>query len=425
MYRFVGTCLIGVITLMSTVFSQESASDTQVASTSNKISDGSYFQMIAEANNTLAFDIYKNISKTSKSGNIGFAPYSLFNALGIVYGGADGATKVELGNLLSSEKLDESFHEKNDELNKFLTYHPSSFPDDFQLFIANSLWVQSSFPVLPSFFDFVNKYYRGDLRRVDFLKQPETAKAQINRWVKDQTQGKINDLIQNQNLENTRMLIASAFYLRARWQQGFDSRITKNTPFFPQKDRIISIPMMTQTARFNFFEGEDVTLLEIPFIKMKSSELSLAFVIALPQDREGLAMFEEDLNLNKMQTLFSQMRSRQLIATIPKFRLMGNYALQEIIESLGVRQAFTDEADFSNITGSRDLKIGKVLQKTYFNVDEKGVEAAAATSVEMMVTSAREEPIVFRADRPFMYFVVDRFSNTILFMGRLVNPLEN
>lgn len=430
MFCHLRSCLLSLLALMTCLYSQEEQPaankvETNVGEKESTIRDQTYFLPISEANNHFGFELYKKIVSSQKNGNICLAPFCLYNALGMVLGGADGATKVELGNLLGFKGVEEDFFKRNKELNKLFTFHPSSFPEDFQISLANSLWVQSSFPILPSYFKFVDEFYRGDFRRVDFMKQPETARSGINRWVKEQTQGRISDLISSHNIEDVRMLVASAFYMRARWQQGFDTRITKNTPFYPKSDRIISIPMMTQTSRLNYFQDDKLAALEIPFIKMKSADLTLTFMIIVPKEIEDFERFENELNGNFMQDLLAKMKSKQVIASIPKFKMFANYSLEDILQQLGLSVAFTSEADFSNMTGSKDLSLGRILQKTYFNLDEKGVEAAAASSVEMIVTSAREEPVLFRADRPFVYFVIDRFSNTILFMGRLVNPLEN
>ena len=381
-----------------------------------------FYQPIVEANNAFAFQLYQRISPDN--GNICIAPYGVFTALGIIHEGADGITKAEIGEVIKIDLSKNDFYPRYAQLNKILTYHPSSFPEDFQLSIANSLWIQSSFPVLPSYLEFIDHFYRGDLRKVDFIKQPETAKVQINRWVKDQTQGRISDIVQSQDLSDVRMMIVTAQSMRARWQQGFDQRITKNTPFFPENRKIVSIPMMTQTSRFNYLQTDELTLLEMPYIKMKSSDVSLSFVILLPKEVEGLEKLEKLLNPSFFQNHLLQATPRQVIASIPKFKIANTFSLKEALEQMGMKEAFTEDADFSNITGSKDLKVGKVAHKTYLNVDEKGTEAASATSVEMMVTSTREDPILFRADHPFMYFIVDRFTNTLLFMGKYTSPLE-
>ena len=179
---------------------------------------------------------------------------------------------------------------------------------------------------------------------------------------------------------------------------------------------------MHREGGFNYFNGKTFQVLEIPY---QSHELSM--IIFLPNDLGGLSALESSLTASNMQQWLRQLGPvDKVIVTLPKFKTTQEFELGGTLAAMGMPQAFQPSADFSAMTGKKDLCISAVVHKAYIDVNEEGTEAAAATAVTMRTMSVRARnpapPPVFRADHPFVFLIRDNRSNSILFMGRVADP---
>lgn len=378
--------------------------------------------LLVQANNAFAFQLYRNLNAGNE--NICISPYSVSSAFAMVYTGSGGTTQTEIGSVLHFSNPPKEINSTFAQLDQFLTYHPSSIPGDFLILIANSLWVQSNQTVLPDFIDAMSKFFKAGLKRVDFIKHADTARSEINRWTKEKTQNKITDLLSAKEISNTtRMILVSTLYLKAKWMEPFDTRVSQPVPFFKSEEETKLVPMMTQTAIFPYLHTEDFAILEMPYVKFKNGP-ELAMIFVLPHQNQGLAEVEKSLTAESLSKWTESLKEERVIVTIPKFKISEAVNLNETLQKMGMRQAFSDAADFSGISPIKNLKISQVLQKTLISVDEGGTEAAAATSVSMTATAVlnTKEPIIFRADHPFVFAIIEKKTGSILFLGRLVNP---
>jgi len=382
-------------------------------------------QKLAQVNNTFAFQLFRNLDH--KDANLCFSPYSISSAFAMTYDGARGTTQKEMEHVLGFTSVATTVDSGFSWLNQYLSMTSSDLPTDFRLFIANSLWIQTGKNVLPEFLEQMTKYYKGSLRYVDFVRQSETARNEINNWVKEKTQGKIANLLSPNNLTAaTRMVLVSAIYMKARWATLFNKENTTQLPFFSVRNQTMSVPTMTNTAYYPFYHDNEVTVVELPYILPKPTAPQLSMFIILPNDQSGLKSLEQKISADSFNKWRTQMNKERILLFLPKFEITKSFNLNDSLIAMGMVNALGKEADFSGIDGVEDLQIGQVIHKAYISADENGTEAAAATAISMELKSVfnNKEPIMLRVDHPFLFIIYEKASGSILFMGRVVNPLE-
>jgi serpin B len=291
----------------------------------------------------------------------------------------------------------------------------------YELNVANALWGQQGYGFLAEFLELIEAKYGGKLNEVDFIAATEAARQTINAWVEKETRDKIKNLIQKGVLNSmTRLVLTNAIYFKGNWARQFEEDKTRESPFTLISGEEVNVPMMNQTAEFNYMETEDFQGLELPYV---DDELSM--IILLPRKVDGLSSLEKSLLLEKFSGWLGKLGKRKVIVSVPKFRMTSRFGLAGVLRSMGMMDAFCERANFSGMNGKRDLFISAVVHKAYVDVNEEGTEAAAATGVVMRVTSVKPERIpVFRADRPFLFLIRDNKSGSILFIGRTMNPAE-
>ena len=378
-------------------------------------------QEAAKSANVFAVEFYQRIAEKN---NVCFSPFSISSAFAMVYSGAKGDTQKEIASVLhypkSAEELDKGWFW----LNKFLTFYPSNSSEDIRLRIANSLWIQTNFPVLPAFRDMMTKYFNGVFRFVDFKVKAEVARATINAWVKQNTFGKIVDILTPQALDSsTRMILVSALYMKAKWKNPFDVHETSQQPFFAEDNSTQTALAMSQSAYFPYLNVPEAEILEMPYVMSRKDGPQFSMLVILPHQRDGLPDMEKNLSAEKIEQWLKGLVNTHVLLTIPKFKALESINLNEILIHSGMNLPFSDNADFSGISGVKGLKIGNVSHKVYLSVDETGSEAAAATAIGMNTTAVlQKSPVIFQADHPFLYIIFEKTTGIILFMGRLAEP---
>ncbi|WP_297534511.1 serpin family protein [Thermococcus sp.] len=389
----------------------------QVHSTANDVLDPTRtdsVQAVVNASNLFGIGLYKELS--GSGGNVLISPFSVFTALSMVYEGARGKTAWEMTGVLHLPKNETMRREA------FRTLLlDAQRPYGVELTIANALWVQEGYHLKENYLRVIRKYYLGDVRELDFKGNPGGAERTINEWVEEKTNGKIKNLVSGLT-PNTRLVITNAVYFKANWTLRFSPSGTHNGTFTLPTGKEVTVPMMTQVGRFNYAETGSFQVLEMPYEGSRFSNFSM--VIILPKDANGLKEIEENLSPRFLKAVLSSLKPEEVKVTIPKFKFEGSYHLGKVLVKMGMKQAFTDGADFSGIS-EEPIAISDVVHKTFISVAENGTEAAAATAVVLTAASAPgqlPEYKVFKADHPFLFLIVDRDSGLILFMGRLVNP---
>ena len=291
--------------------------------------------------------------------------------------------------------------------------------ESFTLHIANALWGQESYRFLPDFTGLINRYYEGGFYTVDFISHIKGARTRINRWVKAKTENKITNLLQPGDIDSlTRLVLTNAIYFKGKWASPFKKKATKTAPFTVSPEKFVQVPLMFQEGRFPYYEDRngDLQVLELPY-----TGDSLAMVVFLPGRTQGLAWFERNLTVKKIRAILALLQEKKVMVYLPRFRLKARYSMGSTLSEMGMPDAFSNMADFSGMTGRRELKISRIIHQAYVDVSEEGTEAAAATAVVTRLKALVRQH-VFRADHPFLFMIIDKKSKSILFMGRMVNP---
>lgn len=365
--------------------------------------------------NKFTFDIYKALA--NKKGNLFLSPYSISSALSMTYAGARGTTEAEMAKVIG---LDRSIHKNMGALIKEI----NSVPNDIaKISTANAFWPAKEENLLPQFTATVKDAYGAKCTQLDYKSNPDAAAAVINRWVAAHTEDKIRDIIAKGVLtKDTLLTLTNAVYFKSRWAEEFEPANTKAELFRTTPRDSVKIPMMTRTGdRIKYARSAWGEIAELPYTHGRFSML-----VMLPNPGHGFAVSESVLSSKVIAELTSKMTAKKVTVTLPKFKAEQSFDLSRTLSGMGMPSAFGKGADFSGINGKRNMFIGGVIHKTFINVAEEGTEAAAATAVILsrMSMPTQEPPIIFRADRPFIYLIRDNKTGLILFIGRYTTPAK-
>ncbi|MBW6465043.1 MAG: serpin family protein [Brevefilum sp.] len=396
---------------------------SELAREINPAVDEAQVQSLAQANTAFALEFFNQIRDTD--GNIIFSPFSLSLALSMTLAGAETSTREGMLDALQMTLPENEVHgafnalllaiEASQELGQ-----DEMEGDQFQLNIANSIWGQSDYSFKADFLDILAQHYGAGVYSVDYRQNPEGARNAINKWVAEETEEKIEDLIPAGAIDPlTRLVLANAIYFNGSWLHPFSQNATAQAPFYALDGSEISVEMMKLYGeRFLYHQGQNYQALNLPYL---SSDFVMTLLVP---DADAYEDFEASLTLEDLSEILSGMSFERVDLEMPKFDFESSVDANDPLIALGMGDAFDpDRADFSGITEEEELMITDVLHKATITVDEEGTEAAAATAVIIGVTSAMpEEPISLVIDRPFMFMIRHLRTNTILFMGRVVQP---
>ena len=376
-------------------------------------------ETLVTGNSAFAFDLYQTLRE--EDGNLFYSPHSISLALAMTYAGAHGETAQQMADTLHFVLYQDSLHPAFNSLDIELSQRGEGAKgkngEGFRLNIVNAIWGQDGYEFLSEFLDVLAENYGAGLRLLDFMKAPEESRITINNWVSDQTEGRIEDLIPQGVIDAlTRLVLTNAIYFNAAWQHPFKEDLTEDGPFYLLDGGEVTVPMMRQTESFGYAEGDGYQVVELPY---DGRELSM--VLMLPQAGRFEA-FEGSLNIQRTDAIVKDLTRRQVALTMPKFEFESDFSLGKTLAAMGMPVAFSGGADFSGMTGNRDLFISDVIHKAFVSVDEAGTEAAAATAVVMKLTAMPEEPIEVTVDRPFIFLIHDIETGAILFIGRVTTP---
>ena len=371
---------------------------------------------LVEGNNTFAFNLYHEL-KSKEAENQFFSPFSISTALAMTYAGARNETEREISRTMHFP-LNENFHSAFKMLMDGLNIGTEG---KVKLNIANGLWAQRDFQFLDSYLDQVKSTYGSEMKNVNFKADTarEIARKNINYWVERKTNDKIKNLVRQGDLDlMTRLVLVNAIYFYSEWANPFEKEATAPKDFFQVNGATNKIPFMNQGGSYNYYEDGFVKAIEIPYADNRSS-----MVIFLPNEKNGIAALEKAFDYKYYQTITTSFHNSSVRLSIPKFKITDRIYLAKTLSDMGMPMAFTPDADFSGMTGHRDLYIGKVIHQAFIEVDEKGTEAAAATAVlvnKMMAPPPARDYKVFIADHPFLFCIKDNTSGSILFMGKIM-----
>lgn len=347
-----------------------------------------------------ALSFFKHVVAISESGeNVVVSPYSAGVALSMVAEGAEGQTRVEFDDALNGCLFKAADLGSND------TVTVKS---------ANSVWITDDFSVRNRYVSILENDFDAEVVNLDFA-DPATVRA-INNWCSENTEGKINEIVDRLNPGMVMMLI-NALYFNAPWADAFLEKNTREGVFHAFNGDV-QIPMMAKTDRMNYAEYQGAQMVELPYEGGR-----YAMYVVLPPKGLSIDKMISYVNEELYDQAMSMMTAEKVRLTLPKFKLETEMILNKTLQNMGIRTAFSSAADFKGISETGPLVLDQVKQKCYIDVSEKGTEAAAVTSIGVRMTSARPETVyTMNVDRPYVFFIADRSNGNILFAGRVARP---
>ncbi len=373
-------------------------------------------QQLVNGNTTFAVDVYTVLKE--REGNLFFSPCSISSALAMTYAGARGETEAQMRNALHFLLNQDALHPAFTDLSTY--FQEIQDTGNVTFYIANALWLQQDFAVLEEFLNILTTHYSAELLQVNFAEAPEEVRVTINTWVEEKTNHKIQNLLPPGVLNTlTRLVLTNAIYFKGSWALEFDKKFTNDGVFWLTPEDEIQTPMMRRQDMFNYGETENVQILQLPY---SGEELSM--VVLLPKTKDGLPALEAQLSAEQLDAWISETFMRKVNVILPKFTVTSELMLSDTLKTLGMKNAFSDQADFSGIEPEKQLHISEVVHKAFVEINEEGTEAAAATGVVIGVTSVRDpEPVPeFIADHPFLFLIRENQTGSLLFLGRITNP---
>ena len=372
---------------------------------------------IVAANTEFALKLFDELCLNSSS-NVFISPLSISTALTMAYSGSGGTTEEAMRATLGYGDMSTGEIEAG---YKSLLTSLASVDNDVQLSIANSVWVKEDFDpqVYEAYKETLKTYYLSEY----FARPFNQATAdELNKWVSDKTEKKITKILDEISPDNV-MFLLNAIYFKADWTHQFKESDTQKRDFYLTDGSIVQVDTMAQEEKIKYTKGSNYAAARLPYGREQ-----IAMYVFLPDQNATLGEFMETLDPEKLEAIIGGMHSvSDLKLRMPKFKYeYGKKRLNDALTSLGMGVAFEPfEANLSRIADVRpqNLYIDFVDHKALIEVDEKGTVAAAATNIGISLTSMAPSEIQFYVDRPFFFIIRDDRTGTILFMGRILNPL--
>jgi len=371
-----------------------------------------------DAINDFCFNLYRSLYDKYPDSNLFFSPYSIFVALSMAYEGAEGITAKEMADVLNIEQDNESFHYYMRALHEYFNEN-----SEYKIRTANALWVSNNLKLQNIYLNIMNDYYKAHTQNVDFTDRIETAEL-INQWISNQTNNLIKDVIDSSFInEFTRLILTNAIYFKGNWVVQFDSDNTIERAFKISKGNNIKVSTMmlfNHKNDFRYTETDELQILKLPY-----DGYNISMIILLPKYLTEIEDVINSISSDDLSEWKYNMGLHNVDIYLPKFKINTvPYNLNDHLRKLGMKTAFSTNADFSGISNTQGLFIDKVVHKAYINVDEKGTEAAAATAVGISLGIYEDIPyhVIFDADHPFIFLIQHNPTGTILFIGNVNNP---
>jgi len=367
---------------------------------------------VVEAATRFGFNLYGEIAKASPGGNVFISPTSVSMALSMAANGAGGATRSAMLQAFGSGDL--PIDEINLSMGALMRSLEAADPG-VRLLVANSIWARKGMAFEKPFLELNRRFYDAETSVLDFL--DPASPGVINAWVKEKTEGRIPSMVDRIDPQNILYLL-NAVYFKGMWTEAFDRKETRDRPFTLASGTAVDVPMMSRSGRFKHLSTEGFEAVSLPY-----GDGRLRMYLFLPAPGGDLKGFHRTLTAEAWKDWMSRFRETQGSVSLPRFRMEYEVSMKEALSAMGMGIAFdAARADFSPMVDAREVSISQVKQKSFVEVNEEGTEAAAATSVEITLTSAVMTPFRIVFDHPFFCAIRDDRTGAVLFMGAVNDP---
>ncbi|KAK7477131.1 hypothetical protein BaRGS_00031617 [Batillaria attramentaria] len=372
---------------------------------------------IATSNTQFGFDLFRFCGREQPNQNLFMSPFSISTALALTHLGARGDTAKEMKKVLhwsSDEEIARGF-------GGYLPLLKQSDGAGYVLVGAQRVYVSKILSVNPDFNKAATQQFSADAQKADFRGNPDVERVNINKWVGDQTRGKVQDLLPSGSITpDTAMVLIQATYFKGKWMHQFNPRLTQKAEFYAPGGTLM-VDMMRKEREFHYHHNEELkcAAVELPYMNNTGGDYGhdLSMLVLLPDARDGLNDLEAQLSHDSLDKIMKSLRSVKVNLQLPRFSMESSFKLKKSLSSLGMPTAFSD-ADFTGIANG--LSISEVFHKDVIDVNEEGSEAAAATAVHVNEEGSeaaaatgmvmKRMPIIkpFVADHPFLFFIADK-----------------
>ncbi|NXU53818.1 A1AT protein, partial [Turnix velox] len=372
-----------------------------------------FCQQIVPSNTDFAFRFYRQAVTQEPGKNVFFSPLSISAAFALLALGSRATSKAQVLEGLSFNLTGTREEEIHNGFYHLL--HLLDRPDSqVQLSMGNTLFLDKHLKPKKTFLKDVRKLYKGNIVSSNFQNFSE-AKQEINDHIKNQTHGNINQILEDLD-SNILMMMVNYIYFKAYWANPFNMKGTRKDYFHVNTKTSVEVKMMTRDGFYKAYSDKKLAceVVQIPY----KGDVAALFI--LPSGGK-MKQLEAALTKDTVAKWEKSLERRRIEVHLPKLSILGNYDLKKMFMNLGVTDVFSDRADLSGITGKPDVKVSKATHKALLKIHENGTEAAAVTSTDFLPHSA---PPVLKFNQPFLLLIVDQYTQSILFMGKIVNPTE-
>ncbi|MDG5759992.1 serpin family protein [Natronococcus sp. A-GB1] len=385
--------------------------------------DGDALERAVEGNVEFGLALLDRLADANPDENLLVSPASVGFALGMTDAGAREETAEEIAEALRFPDDREALRSAHQQLQYELNERADAAADrEFELAVANAVWGLEGYPYRESYLEILEGRYGAELRTADFGGDPEGAREEINGWVAERTNERIDELFPDGSFDDqTRLVLANAVYLLADWHHQFEEGDTREEEFTLLDGETTEVPLMRQTETFPYAEVKGHQVVDLPYVNEE-----IGMLVVLPPEDE-FERVEDELDAEALATFTEALEEREGEVVLPRFEFDAGFGLTDVLAELGIERAFDpDRANFDGMVPleeiDENLFVGDVRHEAYVAVDEEGTEAAAATGVEMEADSAPAVDFRMVVDRPFLFLIRDRETGATLFLGRVVDP---
>ena len=366
-------------------------------------------QKIVSSSEIFGLKLFKEINKSAREKNIFISPLSVSMALGMTLNGANGNMYDSMKDVL---ELNDLTQQEINESYKSLIGQLVNMDPKVTFNIANSIWYRNTMTFEQTFINTDKQYFNASISGLDF--NDPVAVDIINGWVNQNTKSNINNIIDSIPSDAVMYLI-NAIYFTGNWKYQFDKSLTKDDYFFTTRSNSVPCKMIEQANYFSYLANKQFQAVELPY-----GDSLFSMIIFLPNEGRDINDIINQFNENNWNEWLSNFNIQLGKVWLPKFELNYDLNLDDVLKTMGMGIAFSSNADFTKMYAPGGLFISEAKHKTYIKVDEEGTEASAVASVEISYGSA---VFIMKINKPFIYVIRERKTNTILFIGKMVNPV--